>query len=294
MPMLKRQSGEPVNARVRGWMTVGLLAVLAACGNPPGESNAATASPQPPAPATVESPAQPEGQPAMPEATTDAAAAQPQPAGVQETTRGAPGGEIQLASAAEPAASTQWRFQEGRDFKVLTAAQGTTASPDKIEVTEAFWYGCSHCYQFDPMLENWTKKLPDDVAFTRLPVMWNPTNQIHARLYYTALALGKAEEMHTAVFREIHVNNNMLTTEEEIQKFFAKFGVSAEEFQKAFRSFTVEGQLRRAKELTQRYEVRSVPLMIVNGKFNTDAPGLKNFDDILAVTLELTERERRR
>jgi thiol:disulfide interchange protein DsbA len=123
--------------------------------------------------------------------------------------------------------------------------------------------------------------------------MWNPTNQIHARLYYTAQVLGKVEEMHTAIFREIHVNRNMLTTEEDIQKLFAQFGVGQEDFRKTFRSFAVEALLNRAKELTEDYEVRSVPILIVNGKYNTDAPGIKSYDNMLQVVNELIERERR-
>ncbi len=282
-----------MTGKTRGWLSVAALLLLAACGSPPGDSRAAT--PAAPASATPEAAVTPQETPeSAPPATPAGPGQKGATAGVQETTGSTTGGEIRLASAATTTAPPQWRYQEGRDFKVLTTAQGTTSSPDKIEVTEAFWYGCSHCYQFDPLVNDWAKKLPGDVAFVRLPVMWNPTNQIHARLYYTAQALGKTEEMHAAVFREIHVNNNMLTTEEEIQKFFARFGVGADEFRKTFRSFTVEGQLKRARELTDRYQVRSVPMMIVNGKFNTDAPGLKNFDDMLAVAAELTERERRR
>lgn len=285
-----------INKRLRHVLAAACVAVLAACGSPSGNSNDATQS-APPAPAAQpaeEAPASVPEQAAPPPAPAPAEAPAAI-ASVQESTTSTSGGEqIRLASAATPAAQTNWRFKEGRDFKVLTAAQGTTGAPDKIEVAEAFWYGCSHCYQFDPLVNDWAKKLPADVSFVRLPVMWNPTNQIHARLYYTAQALGKLEEMHTAIFREIHVNNKTLTTEEEIQSFFAKFGVSAADFQKTFRSFAVEGQLKRAKDLTERYQVRSVPLMIVNGKFNSDAPGVKSFEDMLAVVGELIERERQR
>jgi thiol:disulfide interchange protein DsbA len=86
----------------------------------------------------------------------------------------------------------------------------------------------------------------------------------------------------------------MLTKEADIEAFFGKFGVSAADFQKTFRSFAVEGQLKRARDLTDRYQVRSVPVLIVNGKFSTEAPGVKNFEEMLAVANELIERERRR
>jgi len=186
----------------------------------------------------------------------------------------------------------QWQFSEGQHFTMLTTAQGTSSAPDVIEVAEVFWYGCPHCFNFDPYLEKWAPKLPDDVRFIRLPVMWNPTNQIHARIFYTAEALNKLDVMHDAIFKEMHSNRKPLTSEDDIREFFSRFDVSDEEFNGTFRSFGVESKLKRAQNLTQRYRVQSVPLLVINGKYLTTGPGVKNFDDMLAVAEELMERER--
>lgn len=281
--------------RIRHAWAVALLALVAGCG-PSNDTTPAPVTDDPPAAAAEQAPANTAAETPAPAPEQPAAqAAAPEPAGVQESTASDAGGgeQLKLASASG-GAEPKWRFQEGQDFKVLTSAQGVTSSPDKIEVAEAFWYGCPHCYQFDPLITEYAGKLPGDVAFVRLPVMWNPTNQIHARMFYTAQVLGKLDEMHAAIFREMHVNKKMLTSEDDIQKFFAQFSVSEADFKKTFRSFAVEGMLNRAKELTERYQVRSVPLMIVNGKYNTDAPGIKDFDTMIAVVNELIERERRR
>ena len=205
--------------------------------------------------------------------------------------------EIVLA-VAEPAAAEQaapkWQFSEGQHYTMLTTAQGTSSGPDVIEVAEVFWYGCPHCFNLDPYLEKWTPALPDDVRFIRLPVMWNPTNQIHARMFYTAEALNKLDVMHNEIFKEMHANRKTLASEDDIREFFARFDVSAEEFNNTFRSFPVESNLKRARNLTvERYKVQSVPLLVINGKFLTTGPGIKNFDDMLAVADELIERERR-
>jgi thiol:disulfide interchange protein DsbA len=122
--------------------------------------------------------------------------------------------------------------------------------------------------------------------------MWNPTNQIHARIFYTAEALNKLDVIHDAIFKEMHVNRKQLTSEDDIREFFARFDVSEEEFNSTFRSFGVESKLKRAKNLTQRYRIQSVPLLVINGKYLTTGPGVKNFDDMLAVADELIERER--
>jgi thiol:disulfide interchange protein DsbA len=194
-------------------------------------------------------------------------------------------------SAAEVEAEKAWKFSQGKHFTMLTTAQGTSSPADVIEVTEVFWYGCPHCFNFDPFLKKWEKDLPDNVNFVRLPVMWNPTNEIHARMFYTAEALGKLDEMHEAIFREMHINNQSLTTEASIEALFLNFGVSEEEFEDTFRSFAIESKLKRAKNLTQRYRIQSVPILVTNGKYLATGPDVKNFDDMLAVTDELIERE---
>jgi thiol:disulfide interchange protein DsbA len=54
------------------------------------------------------------------------------------------------------------------------------------------------------------------------------------------------------------------------QRFAVQNGVSAADFAKAYNSFTVNTQLQRAEELTQRYRVQGVPFIAVNGKYATD------------------------
>jgi len=203
--------------------------------------------------------------------------------------------EIVLAKTESPdpesAAVKEWKFSEGKHFTVLTTAQGTSSPLAKIEVAEVFWYGCPHCFNFDPYVEKWKETLPDDVSFVRVPVMWNPTNELHARIFYTAEALDKGDVLHDAVFREMHLNKKTLATEDEIRDLFIQYGVSEDEFDNTFRSFGVESKLKRAKNLTQRYRIQSVPLLVVNGKYVTTGPEIKTFDDMLAVTDELIERE---
>jgi len=190
------------------------------------------------------------------------------------------------------AAPANWQYSAGQHYSQLTSAQGTTGGPGGVEVTEVFWYGCPHCFSFDPIITRWEDEQPADVRFVRLPVMWNPTNEIHARMYYTAEALGKLDEMHQAFFTALHRDGKTLTREADIRKVFADFGVSNDEFDNTFRSFTVESKLKRAKDLTQRYKIRSVPVIVVDGKYVVDGPQIKSYGDMLAVTDELVAKER--
>src|SRR5262249_12027145 len=138
-------------------------------------------------------------------------------------------------------------FKEGANYVKLVPAQPTSVAPGKVEVVEIFWYGCPHCFALDPGVESWrTKSKPAYVEFLRIPAMWNDTTRLHARVFYTAELLGKLEELHSPIFREINVNTNPLNTVDKIGKFFRDHGVGTDDFQKAWASFAVESKLQKA------------------------------------------------
>jgi thiol:disulfide interchange protein DsbA len=184
------------------------------------------------------------------------------------------------------------QFELGTHYERLSPTQPTSSGPDQIEVTEVFWYGCPHCYTFDPYLESWKEDLPADVSFVRIPALWNELLQLHARIYYTAEALGKLDEMHAEVFREMHVNRNRLNSPEAIRDLFANFGVDAATFDKTFESFAVYTKIQRADELARRYRVSSVPTVIVNGKYTTNATMAGSYPNLIEVINELVDMER--
>jgi thiol:disulfide interchange protein DsbA len=277
-------------------ISIALLMLLTACGSPePSQPDAAQTAGAELAQATevaiVEAEAETATEEAAGESTIEVVE---ESAGESENDQEE--SEVIALAASTPEASVQsesaWKFSAGKHYTELVSAQGTSSAPDKIEVAEVFWYGCPHCFNFDPYLARWETTLPDDVTFVRIPVMWNPTNEIHARVFYTAEALGKLDEMHEAIFREMHQNQKTLTNEADIRKFFESFGVSAADFDSTFRSFAVDSKLKRARNLTERYRIQSVPVLVVNGKYLATGPEVKDFDGMLNVTNELILRER--
>lgn len=280
------------------------LAVFSACGKQAtpaqGEPAAETVAAEPVATVQDEvSAAIPqdtnEGAPetaATPDETGDA-----QAAGVTET---APPAEPRTVSvqpsvrlaARTPAPPISARFKEGKNYRKLVPAQPTSVDPGQIEVIEVFWYGCGHCFALDPAIESWRgKDKPSYVQFLRVPAMWNDMTRLHARLFYTAEALGKLDEMHTQIFREMHVRANPLNSAEQIGELFQRHGVGAEEFKKTFSSFAVESKLQRADLLNRRYRVQSVPMFVVNGKYTTDVSGAGNEQLLFQLLDELAAHE---
>jgi len=204
---------------------------------------------------------------------------------------GAPGSVASEEGLTQLAQADSSGFELGTHYGRLTPTQPTSSGPDQIEVTEVFWYGCPHCYAFEPYLEAWQPNAADYVSFVRVPAVWNPTLRLHAQAFYTAEALGRGAELHAPIFQEIHVNGNLLDTEAKLAEFFGHFGVSREEFENAFNSFTVSTKLQRADELNRRYRISSVPSIVVNGKYTTNATMAGGYDRLIELIDELAARE---
>ncbi len=195
-----------------------------------------------------------------------------------------------IEDAAE--APTSVRFQLGTHYERLSPTQPTSSGPEQTEVAEIFWYGCPHCYTFEPTLERWNEQKPPYVSFVRIPAVWNPLLQMHARAFYAAEALGKLDEMHAAFFAEIHEHGNYLDTRESLAAFFERFGVGAAEFQETFDSYDVHARVQRAEELNRRYRISSVPTIVVNGKYTTNANLAGSYEQVIELIDELAASER--
>lgn len=204
---------------------------------------------------------------------------------------------ILLAQADTPVPDRDWQFREGQHYQRMVPTQPTLGGADKIEVAEFFWYGCPHCYDFEPFINGWAENKPADVRFVRIPAMWNGILVLHARLYYTEEVLVKngvikdPAAFHEAVFAEYHRRGNRLSSEAAIQKLFERFGVSANDFSRTWKSFEVAQKLRVAEDLARRYSISNVPTVVVNGKYRTGAAEAGSYPKLLEVIDELVARE---
>lgn len=158
------------------------------------------------------------------------------------------------------------RFVDGTHYVTLDVPVNTRDS-SKIEVIEAFWYGCTHCFRFEPLVEDWKANAPADVDFMRFPAMWNGLMKIHAQIYYAAEALDALEIVHEPVFNAINLEGNRLQNERQIGDLFERHGIDREEFSRAFNSFGVRTRVNQAESRMQDYRIQSTPNMIVNGKY---------------------------
>jgi thiol:disulfide interchange protein DsbA len=201
------------------------------------------------------------------------------------------------AAAATPS-GTQW--QEGTNYTRMVPAQPTNVPAGQVEVLEFFWYACPHCYSLEPTVAAWLKSKPAYVSFSRVPVLWNEGHRSLARLFYTLDSMGKLNDVHSEIFKEIQVNGDPLTgpdpnnaaAAERVQLAFIKrLGISETDFEKEYHGFNVETAMQRADQLVQRYRVTAVPTFVVNGKYITDVNMSGSPDRLMSLLGDLAAQE---
>lgn len=254
-------------------------------GVPPAVAPAAEAPP--PAPAQAAAPAPTDAASASQESSGDAAEGQPDAALERLAT----------IPAADELPGGRWKA--GVNYKPIVPAQPTDVPAGKVEVMEVFWYGCGHCYALEPYMTNWEKTKPDYIEFVRMPVMWNPVNAAHARLFYTLVAL-KRTDLNAKVFDEIHTRGNMLAANDEartrqLQLAFAKAnGIAEADFLREYDGFFVNTQLKHAEDTTRRYRVDATPVVFVAGKYQTDVGLAGGQTELTQLIDALAAHEKRR
>jgi len=197
-------------------------------------------------------------------------------------------------ATAAPVWAQAGAFVEGQQFvRLSTPAPVSLPSADKkIEVVEFFWYGCGHCYAFEPAIEAWSKRLPPDVAFRQVPVGFAAPHQLHQKLFYALEETGQLATMNKRVFAAIHQQNRRLTSESEIMAFITSNGLDVTKFGEAFKSFGVNTKANRAKQLSAAYKIDGVPALGIHGRFYTSGSLAGSNERALAVADFLIQRAR--
>jgi thiol:disulfide interchange protein DsbA len=204
---------------------------------------------------------------------------------------------IMLAQADDVAAARTWQFKEGQHYTRMVPTQRTVGGADKIEVAEVFMYSCPHCFDLEAFVNQWEETKDPGVRLVRIPAIFNQLAQLHAQLYYTELFLAQSGKLkdqaafRNMVFEEFHRKGNRLTSETAIQRLFTRAGVSEDDFKRTWSSFEVNQAMRVAQDLARRYNVTSVPMIVVNGKYRTDAGQAGSYPKLIELIDELTVRE---
>lgn len=202
-------------------------------------------------------------------------------------------------------AAPQW--VEGTHYFLITPAQPTSVGEGKVEVTEAFSYGCPACNAFEPVMHELEDSLPPNAVLTHVPASFIPREQwpLFQRAYYTAKALNIVEETHQAMYDAIwktgelavvdYATHRLLRTPpdlEDVARFYAGHAdVTEQQFLDAARSFSVELDMRRADDWIEACHVDRTPTLVVNGKYRVHGQSAGSVSRLIELVNWLVAKE---
>ena len=143
----------------------------------------------------------------------------------------------------------------------------------KIEVLEFFAYGCIHCANLEPKLEQWIKRQPADVKVKRVPAPFAIRGLDSIPLFYTLEAMGQLDRLHQKIFDAVNVENVNLGAPALLNKWLEKQGVDPKKYEERQKSFSVDNKIKRARGMTQSYKIAATPTLVVNGRFLLEQAG---------------------
>ena len=183
-------------------------------------------------------------------------------------------------------------YVPGKHYEILDNPT-ITRNPSKVEVVEVFWFGCNHCYSLESYIQPWKRNLPNDVEFWKSHITWNAQAETHARLFYSAKALGIEEKAIPAAFTAIWREGRNLLGNSEVEYFFKGFGVEKERYLSVSNSFGVNNAVKQANNRMRQWAVTGVPTIIVNGKYKVSGTREIGTSKLLDVVDFLIEKERK-
>lgn len=175
-------------------------------------------------------------------------------------------------------------YQEGVHYEILDMEK--TENP---EIVEYFSFYCAACYHYEPIAEQIKLDHPD--VFKKNHVNFVSPGRGMAeyvtQAYAAALALDKEEAITQSIYHSNFVLNRTLTSEDAVRNLFIANDVSGEEFDKVMNSFTVRSQASKMASNVKKFNVRSTPTFIVNGKYQMIPQGFRDSTDFVTDFSEL-------
>jgi thiol:disulfide interchange protein DsbA len=187
------------------------------------------------------------------------------------------------------AAPLAWAQPGKYQFTELKPPQPVETPGKSIEVVEFFWYGCPHCYNLEPLIEAWVKKLPPDVQFRRIPAVFNERWGHDAAIFYTFEAMGLLDKLHRPFFDAIHRDRLRSDDQAAMTQWLQKNGVDPKKFYETLKSFSVQTRTRRAVQLTTAYKIDGTPAMAVQGRYTVSTEQGRSREGMLDTVSYLVE-----
>lgn len=179
---------------------------------------------------------------------------------------------------------------EGQDYVLIQNPRPWQPADGRIEVAEVFSYGCHYCAEFQPVLDTWVPRLPDDVRFEYVPAAFSGQRGL-AAAFFAAQSLGVLDTTHAATYDALHRSRRLPSNASlaEIAWAYSQLGVDQDAFSSAANSDETRAKVDRAYDFIVNSGLQGTPTLIVNGKYRVQG---RSFQETLRIAELLVARER--
>lgn len=176
--------------------------------------------------------------------------------------------EEQMANAAKALKSN---MKELKDTKHSPVVGKTDAA---ITVVEFFDYHCGYCKRMTPVMQQILEK-HDDVNFVmkEFPIL-SEDSQLASR---ASLAISKLKPAKYLDYHQMLINHKGQYTQEKLNEYAGKVGVSGDELQKEMQADWVIKELESVKKLANDVGIQGTPALIIGEEL---VPGAVSFEDL--------------
>lgn len=162
------------------------------------------------------------------------------------------------------------------DYERLETPEPPKAAPGQVVVQQFLWHRCIHCYHLETDVDRWLKEgKPGFVEFERVPVVWDRAQFEQSSFYGLAKVMRaesqltdeQVEQINAGLFNLNFVQKKAFNAENVYPLFKDRGIASKEAFLERLASEPVEAQRMRSYTLTRSYQIRGVPMFVVNGTY---------------------------
>lgn len=179
---------------------------------------------------------------------------------------------LSLLSVAPVWAQDSITLVRGKDFTVYDKPRPTNATADRVELIYFYWYGSPWANEIDRDLRVWAKTRPYGVKLIPAPAAFGSNHEIFgARIFFALELLGKEEEISPLLLEAVSQRKMNFDSIPAIIKWMEARGIPEKDFLRAMDDSRTKASTARVKDVMKIYGIKSVPTVVINGKYVVQA-----------------------
>lgn len=154
---------------------------------------------------------------------------------------------------------------------------------ENYRIDYVFWSDCGACYNLTQALNDYLAG-KNFIDLNMIPATGGGWTS-DARIFHTFSYLADDNNMHVkriynAYVNEIHAQRNIQNPNDKVSFLSNRLNVSDSEFETAMYSDEVERRIEESRTINNKLNVRSVPQLVINGKYKLNMQSFSGYDEI--------------